>query len=161
MTDFQTNAAADSGPPPICAIGASAGGVRALQDFFGAIEADLGLSYVVVIHLAPDHPSQLSSILAERTKMPVEQVEHALQLQPNCVYVIAPDRELVIEGGSLTPKPLTEPRNKRAPIDRFFRSVAISRSFCPYRAGYHHPLSLASLVRARRASHSDRAARDG
>ncbi len=59
MTDLQTNAAAGSSPPPICAIGASAGGVRALQDFFGAIGDDLGLSYVVVIHLAPDYPSQL------------------------------------------------------------------------------------------------------
>jgi chemotaxis response regulator CheB len=58
------------GPPPICAIGASAGGVRALQEFFRAISPDLGLSYVVVIHLAPDHPSQLGAILAGRTKMP-------------------------------------------------------------------------------------------
>jgi PAS domain S-box-containing protein len=125
MTDFETNAAASSGSlPPICAIGASAGGVRALLDFFGAIDDDLGLAYVVVIHLAPNHPSQLSGILGERTNMPVEQVEHTLQLRPNCVYVIAPDRELVIERGSLVPKPLTEPRNKRAPIDRLFRSVA-------------------------------------
>ncbi len=122
MADFQTNAAASSSP--VCAIGASAGGVRALQDFFGAVADDLGLSYVVVIHLSPDHPSQLGSILAERTKMPVEQVEHTVQLRPNCVYVIAPDQELVIEGGTLSPRPLTEPRSRRAPIDRFFRSVA-------------------------------------
>src|SRR5262250_1690426 len=114
-------------PPPICAIGASAGGVRALQDFFSAVDDDLGLSYVVVIHLSPDHPSQLSAILAERTRMPVEQVEHALKLRPNCVYVIAPDRELVIEGDNLAARPITEPRSKRAPIDRFFHSVATAR----------------------------------
>ena len=124
MTDSQTNAVMAPDLPPICAIGASAGGVRALQDFFSAIDDDLGLSYVVVIHLSPDHPSQLGAILAGRTKMPVEQVEHTLKLQPNCVYVIAPDRELAIESDNLAARPITEPRSKRAPIDRFFHSVA-------------------------------------
>lgn len=129
VTESQTNAAnaaetSDRHSPPICAIGASAGGVRALQDFFGAIDDDLGLAYVVVIHLAPDHPSQLGAILAGRTKMPVEQVEHTLKLRPNCVYVIAPDRELAIEGGNLAAHAVTEPRSKRLPIDRFFSSVA-------------------------------------
>jgi two-component system, chemotaxis family, CheB/CheR fusion protein len=123
MMVSQTNAVIVP-PPPICAIGASAGGVRALQDFFSAIDDNLGLSYVVVIHLSPDHPSQLSSILGGRTRMRVEQVEHTLKLQPNCVYVIAPDRELAIEGDNLAAGPITEPRSKRTPIDRFFHSVA-------------------------------------
>src|SRR5215467_5613168 len=127
MTDSQTDAVTARAPPVICAIGASAGGVRALQDFFSAIDDDLGMSYVVVIHLSPDHPSQLGAILAERTRMPVEQVEHSLKLRPNCVYVIAPDRELVIEGDKLAARPTTEPRSKRAPIDTFFRSVAAAR----------------------------------
>lgn len=84
MTDSQTNNAVIApDPPPICAIGASAGGVKALQDFFSAIDDDLGLSYVVIIHLSPDHPSQLGAILAGGTKMPVEQVEHSLKLRPN------------------------------------------------------------------------------
>src|SRR5262245_49343003 len=89
MTDSQTGAVMAAAHLPICAIGASAGGVMALQDFFSAIDDDLGLSYVVVIHLSPDHPSQLGAILAGRTRMPVEQVEHTLKLRPNCVYVIA------------------------------------------------------------------------
>jgi two-component system, chemotaxis family, CheB/CheR fusion protein len=122
MTDSQTNAAI-APAPLICAIGASAGGVRALQDFFSTIGDDLGLSYVVVIHLSPDHPSQLSAILAGRTRMPVEQVDHTLKLRPNCVYVIAPDRELSIEGDNLAARPITRPRSKRTPIDSFFHSV--------------------------------------
>jgi two-component system, chemotaxis family, CheB/CheR fusion protein len=126
MTEFQTSAVS-SDHAAICAIGASAGGVRALQAFFTAIDDDLGLSYVVVTHLSPEHPSQLSAILAGRTRMPVEQVEHSLKLRPNCVYVIAPDRELVIEGDKLTARPITEPRTRRAPIDTFFRSVAAAR----------------------------------
>jgi len=124
MMESQAKAAVISDPPTICAIGASAGGVRALQDFFRAIDDDLGLSYVVVIHLSPDHPSQLSAILAGRTGMPVEQVEKETKFRPNSVYVIAPDRELAIEGDKLATRPITEPRSKRAPIDTFFRSVA-------------------------------------
>jgi two-component system, chemotaxis family, CheB/CheR fusion protein len=124
MTGSRTRATA----PRICAIGASAGGVRALLDFFGAIDTDLGLSYVIVIHLAPDHPSQLNTILAGRTRMPVEQVENAVRLRPNCVYVIAPDTELVLEGSNLAARHITEPRSKRAPIDAFFHSVASTHS---------------------------------
>ena len=59
---------------PICGIGASAGGVKALQQFFQTIDPDLGLAYVVIVHLAPDFPSHLSEILGSWTKMPVHQV---------------------------------------------------------------------------------------
>lgn len=112
---------------PICAIGASAGGVRALQDFFANIRDDLGLAYVVVVHLAPDRPSVLAEILATRTTMPVHQVDDSPRLRPNCVWVIPPDRELVIDGDDVTARPFTEARGRRAPIDMFFRSVAAAR----------------------------------
>ncbi|TFL16838.1 chemotaxis protein CheB [Jannaschia formosa] len=112
---------------PICAIGTSAGGVQALQKFFERIEGDLGLAYVVIMHLSPDHESQMSEILAGRTKMPVRQVDDTPKLEPNCVYVIAPDRELVIEGNNVHSRPFTEPRHMRASIDMFFRSVAAGR----------------------------------
>jgi two-component system, chemotaxis family, CheB/CheR fusion protein len=85
------------------------------------------LAYVVVVHLAPDHPSQLNAILGGCTRMPVEQVEDAPTLRPNCVYVIAPDRELVIEGENLASRLISEPRIRRAPIDMFFRSAAAAR----------------------------------
>ncbi|MGJ0510562.1 MAG: chemotaxis protein CheB [Methylocystis sp.] len=77
---------------PVCALGASAGGVAALKSFFANVRADLGLAYVVVVHLAPDHPSALSEILADQTKMPVGQIEAEARLKPNCVYVIPPNR---------------------------------------------------------------------
>ena len=113
---------------PVCAIGASAGGVRALQRFFETIDNQLGLAYVVIIHLSPDHESQLSEILAGRTTMPVVQVDDTPRLEPNHVYVIAPDRELVIQGNSIASRPFAEPKGQRAPIDMFFRSVAEGRS---------------------------------
>src|SRR6188472_3160772 len=112
---------------PVCAIGASAGGVTALRNFFRHIDPDLGFSYVVIVHLAPDHPSAMSEILSTCTSMPVQQVDDAPTLRPNCVYVIPPDRELVISNDDITARPFTQPRGRRAPIDMFFRSVAAGR----------------------------------
>lgn len=116
-----------SPPTPICSIGASAGGVAALQDFFSNIGDDLGIAFVVIVHLAPDQPSHLDGILATRTSMPVMQVVDAVRIKPNSVYVIPPDRELVIQGDDIEARPFREPRGRRAPIDMFFRSVAAGR----------------------------------
>ena len=112
---------------PICAIGASAGGVGALQELFRRLPEGLGLAYVVILHLAPDHPSALREILGMCTRMPVLQVQDSPTLTADCVYVIAPDTELVIKGDDVSSRPFTEPRGRRAPIDMFFRSVAAAR----------------------------------
>lgn len=112
---------------PVCSIGASAGGVGALQVLFRQLPDDLGLAYVVIVHLAPDHPSALRDILGLCTRMPVLQVRDSPVLRPNCVFVIAPDSELVIEGDNVSARPFTEPRGRRAPIDMFFRSIAAAR----------------------------------
>lgn len=112
---------------PICGIGTSAGGVRALQSLFGQLPPDLGLAYVVVLHLAPDYPSQMDEILASVTSMPVHQVTDTPEIRPNCVYVISPDRELVIEGDNVHARPFTQPRGRRTPIDMLFQSIAQGR----------------------------------
>ncbi len=109
---------------PIVAIGSSAGGVAALQTLFQSMPIDLGVAFVVVAHLAPGQPSELVNILRRRTSMPVNQVEDKAPLEPNCVYVIAPDRRLQIANGNIASLPFEEPRGKRAPIDQFFRSLA-------------------------------------
>lgn len=112
---------------PICAIGASAGGVGALRALFRLLPDDLGMSYVVILHVSPDHPSALSQILGSCTKMDVVQVDDQVGMQPNCVYVIPPARELAIDGNDLTARPFAEPHGQRAPIDSFFRSIALAR----------------------------------
>lgn len=112
---------------PICGIGASAGGLKALKTFFANVDGDLGLAYVVIVHLAPDHPSAMSEILNDCTSMDVVQVEDGPELRPNCVYVIAPDQELVVEDTRISSRPFAEPRGQRAPIDMFFRSIAAAR----------------------------------
>ncbi|MGR3480247.1 chemotaxis protein CheB [Salipiger marinus] len=122
----------DSLPPaksyvPVCAIGASAGGVEALQTLFRQLPEDLGLAYVVILHLAPEHPSAMAEILSACTAMPVHQVNDTPTLLPDRVYVIPPDRALVITGDSVTAREFSQPRGRRAPIDMFFRSVAQAR----------------------------------
>ncbi len=112
---------------PVCAIGASAGGVAVLQNLFRLLPDDLGLAYVVVMHLSPDHPSAMHEILAACTRMPVFQVLDGPTLKANCVYVIPPDRELVVKGDNVTARPFSDPRGHRAPIDLFFRSIAAAR----------------------------------
>ena len=116
-------------PPhtPVCAIGASAGAVTALKSFFAHVKDDLGVAYVVVVHLSPDHPSVMGEILATQTKMPVTQIEETAKLNPNCVYVIPPNRELVIKGDDVTARPFTALRGRRSPIDMLFQSIAAGR----------------------------------
>src|SRR5262245_22430063 len=80
--------------PVIVAIGASAGGVQALQAFIGSLPPKTGAAYVVVVHLDPQRRSELPSILAARTRMPVKQVEGKAKLAADHVYVIPPDRRL-------------------------------------------------------------------
>ena len=112
---------------PVCAIGASAGGVTASKELFRLLPSDLGLAYVVIVHLAPDQPSALADILGGVTDMPMEQVTDRAQLRSDHVYIIPPDKELVIDGDDVRARPFTEERGLRAPIDMFFRSVAEAR----------------------------------
>lgn len=111
-------------PTPLVGIGASAGGVLALQKFFDALDDNLGAAVVVVLHLDPAHSSELPAILQNHTGMRVLQVNEPAPLEPNTVYVIPPDRQLLITGESVATAPFKEPRGQRAPIDLFFRSLA-------------------------------------
>src|SRR3954470_18374350 len=88
-------------PAAVVGLGASAGGVGVLQQFFAEMPADSGLAFVVVMHLAPDHESNLASILQGKTRMPVIQVTDALKVKPNHVYVIPPNKQLTFEASTL------------------------------------------------------------
>ncbi|WGF89259.1 chemotaxis protein CheB [Marinivivus vitaminiproducens] len=110
--------------PAIVGIGASAGGVAVLQQLFEMLPSDTGAAFVVILHLDPTKPSELSNVLARRTSMPVQQVETAFDLVANHVYVIPPDRRLSLADHRVSALPFDEERNQRHPIDLFFRSVA-------------------------------------
>ena len=110
--------------PVIVGIGASAGGVHALQNLFGALPNNTGAAFVVVVHLDPEHRSELVNIIAARTRMPVIEVATRQHLEPNHVYVIPPDRRLQMVDHEISALAFDEPRGQRAPIDLFFRSLA-------------------------------------
>ncbi|HET6308861.1 MAG TPA: chemotaxis protein CheB [Rhodopila sp.] len=114
--------------PPIVGIGASAGGVKVLQSFFEALPDEPNAAFVVVVHLDPEARSQLASIIAARTAMPVVQVDQTVRLEKNHVYVIAPNSRLVIDDHTISALPFDESRPQRAPIDLFFRSLSDQRS---------------------------------
>ena len=109
---------------PVASIGASAGGVTALQAFFEALPDQVGAAFVVIVHLDPEHSSELWRILAARTKMPVIEVTQDEPIEADKVYVIPPDRRLLVSAERISSAPFEEPRGQRAPIDLFFRSVA-------------------------------------
>lgn len=105
-------------------IGASAGGVEALEAMLRPIPADCGLAFVIVTHLAQRQPSLLPEIVARFTPMPVRVAQDGLLVEANHVYVGAPDVTLTIAGGRLTA--LSEPGQPRVShvVDAFFRSLA-------------------------------------
>ncbi len=109
---------------PLVGLGASAGGIQALQAFFDNMPDQSGMAFVVIMHLSPDHESSLAQILQNRTLMPVVQVMETVEVAPNHVYVIPPSKHLLLEEGHIR---LIEPQQaagKRLAIDLFFRTLA-------------------------------------
>jgi len=109
---------------PVVGIGASAGGIEALKAFFSALPASPGAVFIVVVHLAPEHRSELAAILGQRTPMPVEEVTGTVPVKKDHVYVISPDRQLQLTGKELSAVPFEQQRGHRAPVDLLFRSLA-------------------------------------
>jgi two-component system CheB/CheR fusion protein len=116
-----------STPPasfPIIGIGASAGGLEALELFIKNIKPQSGMAYVIIQHLDPTHEGILVQLLQRATALPVIQVEDKLTIQSNCIYVIPPNKDMSVLHGTLHLLPPTAPRGLRLPIDYFFRSLA-------------------------------------
>src|SRR6187397_1926876 len=110
--------------PMVVGIGASAGGIRALQTFFEALPSRPGMVFVVIMHLSPEHESSLAQVLQTRTAMPVAQVRGRVRMAPDHVFVIAPGQNLEITDGHLMGSDVEAPRGRRAPIVVFFRTLA-------------------------------------
>src|SRR5579863_10159123 len=111
----------------IVALGASAGGLEPLETFFKHMPADAGFGFVIIQHLAPDHPTALPQLLGRHTAMPVEEAKNHTQVAPNHVYVIPPNATLTIQDGVLRVAAPAEARGVRTPIDAFFGSLADDR----------------------------------
>src|SRR5690242_140174 len=124
MSDAVTNNTQSSSRVAVVGIGASAGGVSALGTLLESLPPEPGAAFVIIVHLSPDAPSDLSRILSAHTAMPVQQVGAPMPLRNNQVYVIPPDRQLEITDNEIAAVPFKEPRGRRVPIDNFFRSLA-------------------------------------
>jgi len=111
---------------PIVGIGASAGGLAAFEAFFSGMpaDADPGMAFVVVQHLAPDHKSILTDLIRRYTRMQVFEVEDGMVVRPNCAYIIPPNHDMALLNGTLQLIKQGLPRGLRLPIDLFFRSLA-------------------------------------
>ena len=111
---------------PIVGIGASAGGLSALEAFFSGMPSDRdpGMAFVLVQHLAPDHESVLPELIGRQTRMQALQVEDGVRVEPNVVYVIPPGRDMSVSEGRLHLTVPEVPRGHRLPIDILFRSLA-------------------------------------
>lgn len=108
----------------IVGIGASAGGLEALQEFFKAVPMDTGIGYVVIQHLSPDYKSLMNELLARYTRLPIQKATDNMLVEADTVYLIPPRKNLTIFHGKL----LLEDQGNRAglnlPIDIFFRSLS-------------------------------------
>src|SRR6202012_95064 len=125
---------AKSGPEApaflIVGIGASAGGLAAFRSFFADMPADIGMAFILVQPLAPDHQSMLVELLRPHILMPIVEAHDRIEVEKNHVYVIPPDATLTMEGLVLrvdTPAPA---RQYRRPIDTFFSSLAEAQGDC-------------------------------
>jgi two-component system CheB/CheR fusion protein len=109
---------------PIVGVGASAGGLEALEQFLQNVPEKCGLAFVIVQHLDPTHKGLLPELLQRVTAMPVHQVKDRMPVKPDCVYVIPPNHDMSILHGVLHLFKPGAPRGLRLPIDFFFRSLA-------------------------------------
>jgi two-component system, chemotaxis family, CheB/CheR fusion protein len=109
---------------PIVGIGASAGGLEALEQFLGNVPENSGMAYVVIQHLDPTQKGMLPELLQRITAMKVYQVSDRMPVKVNCVYVIPPNKSMSILNGVLHLFEPVETRGMRLPIDFFLRSLA-------------------------------------
>src|SRR5688572_12867800 len=110
---------------PLVGLGGSAGAIPALQNFLRTMPTDSGLAFVVILHLAPDHESNLAEVLQRCTTMPVIQACDSVRVEPNSVYVIPPRKAIRTMNGHLSlADDALSPRGRHVAVDLFFRTLA-------------------------------------
>jgi two-component system CheB/CheR fusion protein len=115
-----------NGGPPfyVVGVGASAGGLEALETFFEHMPSDAGMAFVVVQHLSPDFKSLMDELLSRRTEITIHRVADGMAVEPNAIYLIPPKKEMIISGGRLLLTDKDPATGLSLPIDTFFRSLA-------------------------------------
>lgn len=111
-------------PSYVVGVGASAGGLEALEALFDALPPDTGMAFVVIQHLSPDFKSLMDELIRRHTKMAVFRVENGMQVQRNAIYLIPAGKEMIISEGCLLLTDKDPDETFTLPIDHFFRSLA-------------------------------------
>ena len=128
---------------PIIGIGASAGGLEALDQFFQNMPKGNGMAFVVIQHLDPDYVGMMPELLQRSTTMKVLQATDCLLVKPDHVYIIPPNKSMSVLNGALYLFEPIELRGLRLPIDYFFRSLAdvcVDKSIGIILSGYQENL---------------------
>ena len=108
----------------VVGIGASAGGLESLEQFFANLTPNPGMAFVVVQHLSPDFKSMMDELLSRHSDMPVTLAEHDVEVQPNHVYLLPPKKEMIIQNRRLLLSEKERMHGLTLPIDTFLRSLA-------------------------------------
>ena len=111
-------------PLYLIGVGASAGGLQALEEFFSAVAANDEAAYVVAQHLAPSHPSLLVDLLARSSPLPVAQAQDGVNLRGGVIFVAPPDSDVFVEGDVMRVVEPPERFGSSPSIDRLFESLA-------------------------------------
>lgn len=111
----------------IAALGASAGGLEALTDFFSEVPPEAGIAYLVVQHMDPSQRSSLAELLGRKTGIPVQQVEDGTIIEANHAYVVSPGHDMFVRGGKIELRQRRADRGFSHSIDALFQSVADDR----------------------------------
>jgi two-component system CheB/CheR fusion protein len=116
--------AMSKGPTIVVGLGASAGGLEALQTFFTHMPTNSGLAFVVIQHLSPDYKSLMVELLSKTTTMPVRRIEDGMKIEADTVYLIPPKKNVAMFHRTLLLSDTDHGRGLNLPIDLFFRSLA-------------------------------------
>jgi two-component system, chemotaxis family, CheB/CheR fusion protein len=108
----------------IVGIGASAGGLEAIEQFFSTMPSNSGVAFVIVQHLDPTAHSSMPEILSRFTKLPVQVASNGLKVEPDSIYLIPPSKSMKVQNGMLYLQEPAQPQGLRLPIDFFFSSLA-------------------------------------
>ena len=111
-------------PTHYIGIGASAGGLEALQDLFANTPSDTGVAYIVVQHLSPDYKSMVPELLSRYSDMPIQQISDSTEIYPDHIYLMPPRKNMMIADGKLLLTDAMPESPPQMPIDFFFKSLA-------------------------------------
>jgi len=114
-------------PVPVTAIGASAGGLEPIEQFFDAMPVDSGCAFVIIQHLSPDFRSLMDELLARHSTMPIFRITDGLVIEPSSIYLNPPRSVMTLSGNTLKVEQISDTDSVYLPIDIFFDSLAEDR----------------------------------